>query len=155
LSRDWVLVEWAAMANRGQLRDVEVTFQCGGLVLCGTLISGREYFEGIGRLAVAGLREAERSVDVTDAFAELFAEHAARQSQGEVGGEGPEYLHFKDVQLLLGCQNDDASATLEVPYWRVRIETVEGFLLGGAIRRLPRSSVAGGSDEDRAVEREA
>src|SRR5579859_890406 len=144
MTRDWVLEEWAELANRSQLRNVQVTFQCGGLVLCGTLIGGREYFEGIGRLAVAGLREAESAREVTEAFASLYASHAAHYPPADAAqrqeSEGPEYMHFKDMHVLFGGDMIVRTPPLGIPFWRVKIEAVDGFLLGGSIQQLPVSS---------------
>ena len=158
MTRDWVLVEWAELANRGQLRNVQVTFQSGGLVLCGTLIGGREYFEGIGQLAVAGLREAESAGDVTEAFEGLSASHAAHYPPGDARAhrepEGPEYMHFKDVHLLAGGDLIGRAPPLELPYWRVKIAAVEGFLLGGSIQHLPVSSAPLSGDEEPNADRD-
>jgi hypothetical protein len=158
MTRDWVLVEWAGLANRGQLRNVQVTFQSGGLVLCGTLIGGREYFEGIGQLAVAGLRAAESAGDVTEAFADLYASHAAHypleDTPAHRESEGPEYMHFKDVHLLIGGDLVGRTLPLDIPYWRVKIEAVEGFLLGGSVQHLPVSSVPPSGDEEPTADRD-
>ncbi len=157
MTRDWVLVEWAAMANQGQLRDVQITFQCGGLVLCGTLISGRQYFEGIGALAVEGMRMAHRPSEVTQSFAKLYEQHAKRHTaEGDADAERdePGYLHLKDVQVLCGGPGGDLACMLDVPFWRAKIEAIDGFLLGAAVQHLPRSSVQASGDEDPREERE-
>jgi hypothetical protein len=158
MTRDWVLVEWAAMANRNQLRDVSLTFQCGGLVLCGTLISEREYFEGIGALAVEGMRAAQRPPEVADAFASLYRKHADRSATATGGadqeGDEPAHLHLKDAHVLCAGPGGDLAAALDVPYWRAKIEAVDGCLLGAAVQHLPRSSALASGDEDPREERE-
>lgn len=158
MTRDWVLVEWAALANRGQLGDVQMTFQSGGLVLCGTLIGGREYFEGVGRLATEGMHEADRARDVTDAFASLYAAHASNYTLAESHPtaeiEGPQFLHFKDVQVLLANMPYARPCPLEVPFWRTKIEAVDGFLLGGSIQHLPVSTAPATGDEAPTADRD-
>lgn len=158
MTRDWVLVEWAAMANRNQLRDVPLTFQCGGLVLCGTLISGREYFEGVGALAVEGMHAAHRPPEVAEAFASLYRKHADHDVE-DIGGadherDEPAYLHLKDAHVLCAGPGGDLAAVLDVPYWRAKIEAVDGCLLGAGVQRLPRSSAQASGDEDPREERE-
>lgn len=148
MALDWVLVQWADLANRDHLRDVQMTFQCGGLVLCGTLIGAREYFEGVGQRAVAGQREAPGgSPEIIEAFQRLYHSYAERTGTAGDALE-PDHLHFRDVRMLFGHETASRSPALEVPFWRVRIAAVDGYLLAGSIAHLPVSTTASAGDEE-------
>src|SRR5690242_20872888 len=147
MAKDWVLVQWADLANRGRLRDVDITFQCGGLVLCGTLIGARDYFEGVGQRAIAGQREAVGGrPEIIEAFQGLYRSYTERAAP-ERDNLDPDHLHFRDVQILFGHETASRSPVLEIPFWRVRIDAVDGFVLAGSIAQLPVSTVVGPVDE--------
>jgi hypothetical protein len=124
------------------------------LVLCGTLIGARDYFEGVGQRAVAGQRAAPGGgPEIIEAFQGLYRSYAERTGPGRDTLE-PDHLHFRDVQVLFGHEAASRSPALEIPFWRVRIEAVDGFVLAGSIAHLPVSTVARAGDEEPNADRD-
>jgi hypothetical protein len=153
--KDWVLVTWAERANSGELVDMELTFQSGGLLCCGTLISGREYFERIQAMVTAGMAQAQRTEEAIRSVSALYQEHAAHYARRQERGawtehpatspeesSGADFIHFKDVNVLFG-QTTAQIPAFAIPLWRTKIASIDGFVLGGSIAQLPRSQTNG------------
>lgn len=123
--KDWFLQDLIEIANSGKM-TFDVTLTVGGFLVSGTLIGGKEYFEGFGEEFSFGLKggAAEK---VKSAFAkngEMYAPSATPSSS-------PNYIHLKNAHFF------HTSGT-PVPenrgvWWRGRVSQVSGFSLGALI----------------------
>lgn len=127
---DWFLAELVRRANEGGLR-VGVTLCVGGAIVSGTLIGGRDYFEGIADNAAAATADpatAERARAFFRSPAAMY-----RAAWGEGGELGPDedplaYIHLADARFFIatGQPLPGSHGVL----WRGRLAAVDGFVLG-------------------------
>lgn len=89
-----------------------LTVQIGGLLVSGTVMSGKQY------------RRHEKTIE---AIVDAIEEAKAKLGQPKETAEGPlVYLHLKDVAFF----SPGSSQQIEAPFWRCRIEDISGFCLG-------------------------
>jgi hypothetical protein len=124
-----------------------MTLQLGGLLVSGTLISGRDYFEHLsGQVeeayghAMAGQEGAEdatkRLSDVfrmpMDAYKSLDDIEAMSESEREAyqNRPGPFYVHLSDARLIVPADTRGIPTTGPGIYWRGRLAEVDGWVFG-------------------------
>lgn len=119
---DWFLVELVRRANRGDF-SIGLTLCVGGVVVSGTLVSGREYFEGFAEAVAAAARDPAVAERAREFFRRPAALYAAEPEGPDAAGEDgpPAYIHLKDARF-----------SPEGPgvHWRGRLAAVDGFALG-------------------------
>jgi hypothetical protein len=127
---DWFLAELVRRANEGGLK-IGVTLCVGGAIVSGSLIGGRDYFEGIAEHAAAATGDAA-TAERARAF---FRSPAAMYPHGwGDAGEPPAeeeplaYIHLADARFFMATGHP-LPGTHGV-LWRGRLAAVEGFVLG-------------------------
>jgi hypothetical protein len=129
--KDHILLLFVDMVNSSP-DDMEmslgVTLFVSGSVVSGHLVSGRVYFDGIASsLAEAWpwdgsseLKEAVRS------WGEVYDDMPRWGGKEDPSLEEPTCIHLKDARIM-----DSAGHTCpDFPWWRGKIEAVDGFALG-------------------------
>jgi hypothetical protein len=126
---DWFLAELVRRANESGLR-VGITLYVGGAIVSGSLVGGRDYFEGIAETAAAAARDpasAERARTFFRSPAAMY--RSGWGDAGELAEEEPlAYNHLADARLFTatGQPLPGDHGVL----WRGRLAAVDGFVLG-------------------------
>ncbi|SBS35885.1 hypothetical protein MAQ5080_03299 [Marinomonas aquimarina] len=120
--KDWFLQELIEIVNGGKM-TFDVTLTVAGFLVSGTLIGGKEYFEGFGEEFSFGL-ESEAAEKVRTAFAKNGQVYSEASSPAML----PNYVHLKNAHFF------HTSGT-PIPenrgvWWRGRVSEVAGFSLG-------------------------
>lgn len=132
---DWFLQNLVHLANN-QVLDMPITLHVGGVVVTGTLISGRAYFEQLSELLAGGLPLwlGEAKEDIRKAFslpADIYPrgsveEREARGEDTRLTNPG-QFIHLKDARFVIG----EALVPKTQPVlWRGRLASVDGWVLG-------------------------
>ena len=121
---DWfleILVKWANGKDGNTLVGTGITLSLKGLLVSGSLIGYREYFEGIASLAEKSNGNSEMVGFVADTIRGI----AEKISKFDMPVE---YIHLKDAHFYLGG-NKEIPANAGV-YWRGRLSEIDGFTIG-------------------------
>lgn len=121
--QDWLLEDLVVIAEDGQ-HEIGITLHVNGLIITGTLIRGKKYFEAIteqvGRFddAVAGIlmekaNEIYNPIDSDDIYSNLVMIHLANARVISAGG----------IFILSGSKKEGF-------YWRGKLSSIDGFHLG-------------------------
>lgn len=135
LDQDPLLVVLVRLAHREL--EMGMTLTVGGLLVSGTLVGGRKYFEGVAnqfRNAPGGTPGVGAAV--AEAFDGVAVELYGSRTQGESNndGEGDEaseqdlrigFIHLRDVRVL-----DPQGHSATGAWWRGRLSAVDGFMFG-------------------------
>lgn len=124
--QDWFLETVVRLVNDDALPGFGITLSVGGVLITGTLASGRAYFEGIGEEFSSGIRERDIAGKMRDFFAGFARIYAPSDKPGRK--KSVSYIHLKDARIMTG------TAAL-IPsnrgvWWRSRLTAVDGFCLG-------------------------
>lgn len=122
--KDWFLqnlVDWANQHNF----SFGITLNVGGFLVSGSLIGGKEYFDGFGEDFVSAYEDQELAEKIKNIIAkngELYT------ISDEKDVPPPTYIHLKDAR----CFNTNGNP---IPgnrgvWWRGRISEVDGFSIG-------------------------
>ncbi|MFD1383871.1 gas vesicle accessory protein GvpU [Rhodanobacter aciditrophus] len=127
--KDWFLQDLIEIANSGKM-SFDITLTVGGFLVSGTLIGGKEYFQGFGEEFSFGLK-GEAAEKVKAAFSKNGDVYANKSEPALA----PSYIHLKNAHFF------HTSGT-PVPenrgvWWRGRISEVSGFSLGALINDGP------------------
>lgn len=123
--KDWFLQDLIEIANSGKM-SFDITLTVGGFLVSGTLIGGKEYFEGFGEEFSFGLK-GDAAKKVKAAFAKNGEVYSSATSPSML----PSYIHLKNAHFF------HTSGT-PVPenrgvWWRGRVSEIAGFSLGALI----------------------
>lgn len=127
INSDWVLRSLVKSVNESGLL-VGITLTVGGMLVTGTLVGGREYFEDFADKVAASAEDDAGAAQVQAIFADLGAIYDRDPEPGE---PLPSYIHLKDVRFFSPsgqCLPDHDGA-----WWRGRIDSVQGFMLGRVV----------------------
>jgi hypothetical protein len=135
---DVFLEDWVTLANDHNLQ-IAVTLLVNGTLVSGTIASGAEFMEYVGQ----SISEAAESNHKTlgEAIQQHYQEVAKRLYPQKAapsdtdpatlpalegtGGRKSFFIHLKDVTLL------GSRPLPTVPYWRGRLDRVDGWFIGG------------------------
>lgn len=123
---DWFLQSLISLVNNRPHVHIDVALMVGGLVVTGTLVSGRTYFLEFARQFAEGFGFNDHSARQA-AYASV-AEHAERfGNRNEDDSEDPPaYIHLLDPRFAgQGAEEYADGARL----WRGRVGSVDGFHL--------------------------
>jgi hypothetical protein len=123
--KDWFLQELVNYANKFGL-SFSITLTVGGAIVCGRIISGKEYFDLFSAQFCAPLEE--NTPEAVGIFTELFENHGKIYDDKEAM-EPPNYIHLKNAHIIQAKSRLPASIESDM-LWRARIDGVEGFMLG-------------------------
>ena len=129
VERDWFLQQLVSLANRGT--GVQVTLVVGGSMVSGTLIGGKQYFEGVGKtLASATVNDAGGfSGDLQKQIASSYAGLGEQAYAEERPAMSLGFVHLRDASVWHGETHTPHSL------WRVRLSAVDGFSLGALVKK--------------------
>lgn len=125
-SKDWFLQFLVNLANKNQFEQ-DITLTVGGVVISGTLIGVRQYFDDLGDYFAGSFNSDESSEQIRDTF-QRIGEQCSCVSPSEKT-ETPSYIHMKNVRLY-NIEGKLVSGAPEGVMWRGRISEVQGFAPG-------------------------
>lgn len=120
--KDWFLQDLIEIANSGKI-SFDITLTVSGFLVSGTLIGGKEYFEGFGEEFSFGLKG-----EAADKVKAAFAKNGEVYDTQNAPSMQPNYIHLKNAHFF------HTSGT-PIPenrgvWWRGRVSEVTGFSLG-------------------------
>lgn len=134
--RDWFLQEFVYFANRHGLKQ-GMTLMVSGLVISGTLIGGKEYFEALAEEMASVVTD----VDTREAVRRWVSRYGAiydrdeKEPDKETAEElppPPSFIHLGDARIWL--PGDFPVPTSRGILWRGRLTSVDGFIVGELVR---------------------
>jgi hypothetical protein len=131
-ARDPLLDMWIQQAERNGLEPT-ITLMVGGLLVSGTLVGIRKYLGGVGGEFRNATSETPGVGHVlADAFGAAIAlADVDEPDEGDDGGPSDDdvsassFIHLKDVRVSFGLAD-----SIRGPWWRGRLEAVDGCMLG-------------------------
>ncbi len=135
-SSDVFLEDWVTLANDYNLQ-IAVTLMVNGILVSGTITSGAEFLQHIGQ-SISEAAEKDKSPlgKTVEKHYQEVARKLYPQTPATPEKDAPPvlettaprksyFIHLKDVNML-------GSRTLPtVPYWRGRLDRVDGWFIGG------------------------
>ena len=122
---DWFLQSLVNLANNSDV-EIGITLQVSGLLVSGTLVGGKKYFEGFAEdFSSAFANDPESAESIKSSFTK-YGEIYQKEESEEV--PPPQYIHMKDTHFFSTAGNP-------IPgnrgvWWRGRVAEVGGFILG-------------------------
>ncbi len=112
---DWLFIDLVAAVNSASKTNLPIIVSLAGTIIAGDLVSGKRYFEEIGK----------RFTGLEDKFNET-----GEQLYGEAADKNrrPEYFHLENARIFAPGQ-PPIPANKGV-WWRGRIRSVDVFSLG-------------------------
>jgi hypothetical protein len=125
--QDLALQAWARLVERQQI-EIEVMFQAHGLLVFGTMVSTAAYAQ-----FYIGIHEEmyrKQEPETADFLREYYMALVPEPDQPEIGPDGLptlfRYAHLRDVTIM------SAGHKIKVPYWRGKINAIDGFVIGAS-----------------------
>ena len=110
--------------------ELPVTLQMHGLLVYGTLVSGRDYFEGLASELTSDLSPegVQAITNLLEPYIEFYQGREIEDSKEEADPPLPAFIHLRDAKFF-------NTAGRPIPgnrgvWWRGRISEVDGFMLG-------------------------
>lgn len=123
---DWMLEMLVDMANDGL--ETGITLQVSGFLVSGSLVSGKQYFEGIGTEygnAVPG--ESGQTLKASfSSLGNIYADLDHAKKKG-IKVPTPNYIHLKEARFFHTGAPIPGNRGV---WWRGRLSEVAGFALG-------------------------
>lgn len=127
---DWLLRDFVEMANDNPAKEImDITLLTHGVLVTGLLVSGREYFRGIGEaLAKAtGNPDSKTAQDIKEHYIQLGNKTYDNIDKAE-NPYPVNFIHLKNARFF--HPNGTALPGSEGVWWRGRLFEVSGFFLG-------------------------
>jgi hypothetical protein len=126
---DYLLAVFVSIINAGKMGELGISLLIGGHWLSGQLVAARDWFEGLGayldRIPMAG--ELGEMVRASGTRAYPPEEQEVPNADDDVAPKVRiGYLHLRDAQLISAAD----PVPTEGGYVRIRIETIDGWMLG-------------------------
>ena len=122
MSTDWFLQELVDITNRTGV-GVGVTLFVEGMLVTGSLVSGKAYFEGLAALPL----ENRNYPELAEAYKKLFASTAEGLETPDDDSRPATFVHLQDARVVTANGNLPTTSGM---WWRGRISAVSGFWLG-------------------------
>ncbi|WCN13225.1 hypothetical protein GV054_09510 [Marinomonas mediterranea] len=124
-SKDWFLQDLIEITNSGKM-TFDITLTVGGFLVSGTLVGGKEYFDGFGEEFSFGL-DGEAAEKVKSAF----AKNGLMYTETDAPAVPPNYVHLKNARFFhtVGTPVPENRGV----WWRGRVSEVVGFSLGALV----------------------
>jgi hypothetical protein len=138
---DVFLEDWVTLANDYNLQ-IAVTLMVNGILVSGTITSGAEFLQYIGQSISAAAESDQESLGKTiekhyqEVAKKLYPQTPPAPDKDALPAlEGPAprksyFIHLKDVNIL------GSRPAPTVPYWRGRLDRVDGWFIGG-LKEVP------------------
>lgn len=125
--QDIALQSWARLVEQ-QGSEIEIMLQMQGLLVFGTMVSTQAYAQFYINLHEQMYRQ--QDPETADFLQEYYTALIPPADQPEIGPEGLphmlRYIHLRDVTIM------SAGHKVKVPYWRGKINQVDGFVVGAS-----------------------
>ena len=125
--QDRLLRNLVLLAN-SEIMSISITLTVNGIVLAGRLIGYKQYYDGIikslSSAKVITSASEETTTKSKDAIVEFFEEIkdiATKEKSDELI-----FMHLEKAVVL----NDSCGNLLHPNYWRLKIDSVDGFMIG-------------------------
>jgi hypothetical protein len=129
--RDWYLQVFVMMAETANI-GVSVTLNVGGILVSGALVSSKKYFDGISKSVSEALPKASFSPDSIKTMEEnLAAPGKAMEEIAKDETTSPReytYIHLADAHFY--SPSGDTLTEQRDIFWRGKLSSVDGFILG-------------------------
>lgn len=125
---DWFLQALVRLANNAEL-EIGITLQVSGMLVSGTLISGKKYFEESGNQFSESFKD---NADISDAFQRLFSAYKDFYNvppEQDSNLPPPNYIHLRNAKFYQPGQHGGFPIKQGI-LWRGRIAEVGGLILG-------------------------
>ena len=119
-NKDVLLTSFVNLANNISL-EIGVTLNIGGALITGLLIGYDSYLKGISEM----LKGHGPGADAFSAQFEYVLESRKKHLETEEEMPLPNYIHLKNTKLT-----DVHGNIQELGYWRGKLTSVDGFILG-------------------------
>jgi hypothetical protein len=124
---DWFLQTLVRMINNFDM-EIGMTLQVSGMLVSGSLVSGKKYFDGFATDFSSPFSESpETAASIRSSFASYGEVYAKDEENGE-DQPLPQYIHLKQARFFNTSGNPIPGNT--GVWWRGRIGEVGGFSLG-------------------------
>ena len=122
---DWFLQQLVQFAN-DQAMSLGITLNVGGVIVSGTLIGGKRYFEGFANDFGEGLGKSE----LVDMVKQHFQQHGKIYDRpaDETSGFDPSFIHLEGAKFF--SPGDQPIPSNRGMFWRGKISSIDGFILG-------------------------
>jgi hypothetical protein len=125
--QDIALQSWARLVEQ-QGMEIEIMLQMQGLLIFGTMVSTKSYAQFYINLHERMYRQQEPAT--ADFLHEYYMALIPPDDQPEIGPEGLpvmlRYIHLRNVTIM------SAGHKVRVPYWRGKLNQVDGFVVGAS-----------------------
>jgi hypothetical protein len=125
--QDIALQSWARLVEQ-QGMEIEIMLQMQGLLIFGTMVSTKAYAQFYINLHERMYRQQEP--ETADFLHEYYTALIPPDDQPEIGPEGLpvmlRYIHLCTVTIM------SAGHKVRVPYWRGKLNQVDGFVVGAS-----------------------
>ncbi|MFJ5771386.1 gas vesicle accessory protein GvpU [Psychrobacillus sp. NPDC093180] len=118
-NQDVLLTSLIAATNNSTL-EIGVTLNVNGNLITGLLISYESYLKATSER----LKGHNKMADVISGFFDKIAKEHAAYKESSGGAPSPSMIHLKDAKLI------DGNNTFNLEYWRGKISSVDGFIIG-------------------------
>lgn len=125
-SKDWFLQFLVNMVNKRDI-ELEITLTVGGLLVSGTMIGARKFFDDLGEYFASSYGSNESSSDILNTFQEIGKQCSCIAPSEKT--ETPSYIHLKNA-IFFNNPGASLSEKSPRPLWRARISEVQGFSPG-------------------------
>ena len=123
---DWFLAMLVDLANDRGL-GLGVTLQVGGFLVTGSLVSGKDYFEGLASVIASAIPDEQAAKVVRDSFAHLGDIYDADKI-ADSESRKTVFIHLKGARFVVPGHRPIPDET--GVWWRGRLSEVTGFLPG-------------------------
>ncbi len=123
---DWFIQQLVNVATVAPL-TFGVTLQVSGLLVSGYLVSGKAYFEAVGKQIVKGVAQ---NAAVADQMRQMFATFASAypNEPGQAERPVPQFIHLQNARFY--STDGTPVPGNEGVWWRGRISEISGIVIG-------------------------
>ena len=123
---DWFIQSLVNVANVAPL-GFGVTLQVSGLLVSGHLVSGKAYFEAVGKQITSAVSQ---NKELAEHMRKMFAtfESAYPQDPGPAERPVPQFVHLQNARFY-GTDGTPVPSN-EGVWWRGRISEISGIVIG-------------------------
>jgi hypothetical protein len=132
--KDSLLEHLIKFANTDAL-NIGITIFVNGIIVSGTLISSKRYFDGIihqiyqsnNNTTTSDERDPKEAIKETFSFMEDIRSKLDRKSIDQISAEEVNYIHLEDAKFY---QSGLPITSEDGLFWRGKISSIDGFIFG-------------------------
>lgn len=127
--KDWFLQFLVKLANKNRF-ELDVTLTVGGLLISGTLVGARQYFDDLSEYFASLFTKGPNSEVIKETFKKIGDQCTCISPSEQT--ETPSYIHLKNA-IFSDAHGKLISGDAGI-LWRGRISEVQGFTPGKLIK---------------------